>query len=175
VTGYTKLFSSIVSSTLWREPAATKVVWITMLALADRHGEVEASIPGLAHTKGSNIPRPSQGGAMIAERGVVQFEGHQPMMFKGQKGRILALLLARRGTWVPAPELARLALQYASRIHTIRSEGFTVENRVRRVNGQVRGAYRLIACPGESAQQSIPYSSPKAATIPPSVSEGREA
>jgi ribosome assembly protein YihI (activator of Der GTPase) len=55
MTGYTKLFSSILGSTVWREPAATKVVWITMLALADRHDEVEASIPGLANFAGTTI------------------------------------------------------------------------------------------------------------------------
>ena len=116
-------------------------------------------------------PKPPQRSTAESDHPV----GHRPELFRGQRGRILALLLARRGTWVPAPELAKIALQYASRIHTIRGEGFTVENRVRRVNGQVHGAYMLVACPGEPAQQSIPYSNPKAATIPPSVSEGREA
>jgi hypothetical protein len=46
--GYTKLFSSIITSTVWREPAHVKLVWITMLALSDRFGLVEASVPGLA-------------------------------------------------------------------------------------------------------------------------------
>lgn len=46
--GYTKLFSTIVHSTVWREEKHIKVVWITMLALANRNGIVEASIPGLA-------------------------------------------------------------------------------------------------------------------------------
>lgn len=46
--GYAKLFSSIVHSTIWREEAHVKVVWITMLAIADRTGVVEASLPGLA-------------------------------------------------------------------------------------------------------------------------------
>jgi hypothetical protein len=46
--GYTKVFASIVSSTLWCEDSDTRVVWITMLAMADRHGEVTATIPGLA-------------------------------------------------------------------------------------------------------------------------------
>lgn len=46
--GYTKLFSSIVGSTIWREKPETKVVWITMLAMADKHGEVSCSVPGLA-------------------------------------------------------------------------------------------------------------------------------
>ena len=45
---YTKLFSSITESTIWQEPAATRIVWITMLAMCDRLGRVHASIPGLA-------------------------------------------------------------------------------------------------------------------------------
>ena len=46
--GFTKLFSSIVDSTIWREDPYTKVVWITMLAKADRNGIVSCSLPGLA-------------------------------------------------------------------------------------------------------------------------------
>ena len=45
---FTKLFSSITASTVWCEPSDTRVVWITMLAMADRRGRVWASIPGLA-------------------------------------------------------------------------------------------------------------------------------
>lgn len=48
MTGYTKLFGSIIASTIWREDKETKIVWITMLAMANKHGVVEASIPGLA-------------------------------------------------------------------------------------------------------------------------------
>ena len=47
---YSKLFSSITASTIWAEPNPTRIVWITMLAMADRHGYVGASIPGLANT-----------------------------------------------------------------------------------------------------------------------------
>jgi len=46
--GYTKLFGSILASTIWREPDTTRLVWITMLALSNKHGVVEASVPGLA-------------------------------------------------------------------------------------------------------------------------------
>lgn len=46
--GYVKVFGSILKSTVWRLPLATKVVWMTMLADCDRDGIVEASIPGLA-------------------------------------------------------------------------------------------------------------------------------
>lgn len=50
--GYTKLFSSIITSTIWQEDLATKVVWITLLAMSDRDGFVEGTIPGLAHLAG---------------------------------------------------------------------------------------------------------------------------
>src|SRR4030095_3793401 len=39
----------IVTSTIWREDNDTRILWITMLAIADRYGEVSGSIPGLAH------------------------------------------------------------------------------------------------------------------------------
>lgn len=46
---FTKLFNSITESTIWVEPAHTKIVWITMLAMADHVGRVHASVPGLAN------------------------------------------------------------------------------------------------------------------------------
>ena len=46
--GYTKLFGSILDSTVWQTPGHVRLVWITMLAMADRDGVVEASVPGLA-------------------------------------------------------------------------------------------------------------------------------
>jgi hypothetical protein len=45
---FTKLFASIISSSIWRASKDTKVVWITMLAMADKDGEVWASVGGLA-------------------------------------------------------------------------------------------------------------------------------
>jgi len=45
---FTKLFQSITASTIWCESDGTRIVWITMLAMADRNGEVAGSIPGLA-------------------------------------------------------------------------------------------------------------------------------
>jgi hypothetical protein len=52
---FTKLFNSILDSTIWQEPLETKVVWITMLAMSDRNGEVHASVPGLARRAGVTI------------------------------------------------------------------------------------------------------------------------
>lgn len=45
---FTKLFSSITDSTIWREPDHVRIVWITMLAKSDSSGFVWASIPGLS-------------------------------------------------------------------------------------------------------------------------------
>lgn len=53
---YTKLFEQILESTIWCEPDSVRVVWITMLAMGDKDGNVYASIPGLA--KRANVPMP---------------------------------------------------------------------------------------------------------------------
>ena len=46
---FTKLFKSILESTLWvQQPHHIRVVWITMLAMSDADGFVASSIPGLA-------------------------------------------------------------------------------------------------------------------------------
>lgn len=50
--GFVKLFGSILASTVWMEDPETKVVWITMLAMADAKGYVGGSVPGLAKMAG---------------------------------------------------------------------------------------------------------------------------
>lgn len=46
---FVKLFGGILESTVWAEPHATRIVWVAMLAMADRNGRVWASVPGLAN------------------------------------------------------------------------------------------------------------------------------
>jgi hypothetical protein len=46
---FTKLFASITESTIWLEDNETRIVWITMLAMANKNGYVFASEPGLAN------------------------------------------------------------------------------------------------------------------------------
>lgn len=53
--GFTKLFNSILHSTIWSEPDHVRILWITMLAMSNKHGEVESSIPGLARMAGKSI------------------------------------------------------------------------------------------------------------------------
>ena len=52
---FTKLFSSIITSTVWSHDSDTKVVWVTLLALADKNGEVQGSVPGLARLAGVSV------------------------------------------------------------------------------------------------------------------------
>jgi hypothetical protein len=54
VAGYTKLFSSILMSSIWEESAETRLVWVTMLALADQHGHVDGTVKSLARV--SRVP-----------------------------------------------------------------------------------------------------------------------
>ena len=46
--GFTKLFSTIITSSIWSEDDKTRIMWITMLAIADANGHVDGAIPGLA-------------------------------------------------------------------------------------------------------------------------------
>jgi len=48
--GYAKLFADIVDSSIWTEPNPIRVVWITMLALADGDGYIRGS-PGWLASK----------------------------------------------------------------------------------------------------------------------------
>ena len=43
-----KLFSSILDSSVWAEPVVVRVVWVSLLAMADRDGFVRSSPSGLA-------------------------------------------------------------------------------------------------------------------------------
>jgi hypothetical protein len=79
----------------------------------------------------------------------LSLRGHKPALFKGQKAAFLGLLLSNRGQWVPADTLAVVALQYSSRIVSLRREGFQIEDKTERVAGKVHGAFKLVACPGE--------------------------
>lgn len=49
MSGYTKLFSDIITSSVWSEDNNTRIIWITLLALSDPEGYVRASLPGLSN------------------------------------------------------------------------------------------------------------------------------
>lgn len=53
---FTKIHEALISSTIWREPHPTRIAWVTMMVLADQHGEVFSSIPGLADDCRITVP-----------------------------------------------------------------------------------------------------------------------
>jgi hypothetical protein len=45
---YVKVFHKILDSTIWREDDKTRIVWVTLLAMTDERGLVDAPIPAIA-------------------------------------------------------------------------------------------------------------------------------
>lgn len=62
---------------------------------------------------------------------------------KGQRQRILDVLLAAHGQEVPSVALSRISLQYGARVKELRELGFRIVNRTERRGGQVYGYFRL--------------------------------
>lgn len=53
---YVKLHGSLMASTIWNAPDTTRIMWITLLVMADRDGIVEGSVPGLAVQARVSLP-----------------------------------------------------------------------------------------------------------------------
>lgn len=53
--GFVKLYGSILDSSIWSETTTTRILWITLLAMADGDGQVSASVGGLARR--AQVPR----------------------------------------------------------------------------------------------------------------------
>jgi hypothetical protein len=56
MSGYTPLFESILLSSIWDEASHTRLLFITLLARADKDGVIEASVPGLARLARITMP-----------------------------------------------------------------------------------------------------------------------
>lgn len=54
--GWGKLHEEIVRSSIWSEDYATRLVWVTMIAIKDATGYVGASVTGLARTANVTVP-----------------------------------------------------------------------------------------------------------------------
>ena len=55
VNTYVKLYGSIIHSSIWSQPDHVRLVWITMLAMADMDGDVHASPLGIANASRQSI------------------------------------------------------------------------------------------------------------------------
>lgn len=68
MSGYTKLFDSLLTSTIWcGQDSDTKVVWITMLAMVNRDGIVECTVPGLAKMAEVAVPKVQEALTKLSE------------------------------------------------------------------------------------------------------------
>lgn len=63
---FVKIYGSIVYSSIWLEGAGTRLLWITMLAIADQDGNVRGSVRGLAATA-KITPEECEAGLKILE------------------------------------------------------------------------------------------------------------
>jgi biotin operon repressor len=66
-----------------------------------------------------------------------------------QRERVLQILQAANGAWVPLPEILALGIaQYSARIHELRRElrreGFDIENRMESLGGSRHSWFRLV-------------------------------
>jgi hypothetical protein len=55
--GFTKLFGSIITSSIWCQDDVVLRVWIAMLALCDATGVVEGTVPGFANLARVTVPK----------------------------------------------------------------------------------------------------------------------
>jgi hypothetical protein len=81
---------------------------------------------------------------------------------KTQRDRILAQLVEAGDAGVPSYELARVALQYGSRLKELRGQGHTIISRVKTVDGQKHGTFRLVV---ETAKKPIQGAAPSTAAM----------
>lgn len=54
MSGFVKLYGTILDSSIWGEPLSVRIVWISLLAMADKDGRVAASSDGISRR--ANVP-----------------------------------------------------------------------------------------------------------------------
>jgi hypothetical protein len=79
-----------------------------------------------------------------------------PLQNKTQRAAILRLLIDAHGAWVPCYQLSNIALQYNSRVWSLRRLGYNIENRAERVNGERHSWFRLVSPPPKTQEPSKP-------------------
>lgn len=81
-----------------------------------------------------------------------------------QCGRILGVLRAARGAWVPLPKIVECAAQYNARIFELRRVGYRITNRTREVDGERHSWFRLESPPADA----LPHESENLTVATPS-------
>jgi len=89
-------------------------------------------------------------------KSTTEISSSAPASSRTQRARILNLLLAARGAWVPLPEISALAAQYNARVFEARRLGFAIENRTEERDGVRLSWFRLVANPAQVASSTTP-------------------
>ena len=108
---------------------------------------IEVADQGQARRNDSgNVRNEGDGSAREASR--IQFDGENDMKhLESQRDRILMLLKAREGHWVPLTDILALGIgQYNAQIKELRDiDKHRIENKIQRMqNGVTHSAYRLV-------------------------------
>lgn len=56
ITPVKRVLAAVLKSSVWEEDDATRLVWVTLMLIADREGHVESTIPALAELSRQSIP-----------------------------------------------------------------------------------------------------------------------
>jgi len=82
--GFVKLWASILDSSVWSYEPEIRIVWITLLAMADKDGFIHAAIPGIANRARVSVE--------VTERAMVLFQEPDPYSRSSEhEGRRIAL------------------------------------------------------------------------------------
>lgn len=160
---YTKLFSSITESTIWSAPYPTRIVWITMLAMANADGEVFAPLPGLARRANVSLEE--------AEAAIASFQTPDPYSrTKDEDGRRVVEI---DGGW----RLVSHAKYRAVRDEAERREYKRQWDRNNRPSGHARGSDSPTAVRQQSDKSDTSPTNPTLPTPPtptPTPSKSKE-
>ena len=132
--GYTKLFGSILDSTIWREQNSTRILWITMLAMAGKSGVVESSVPGLADR--ARLSRAETDAALLA-----LMAPDPDSRTKEHEGRRIS---AVDGGWLilnHGKYRAKLSMEERREYQRIWQQNYRVKKKSRKSRGQARSEY----------------------------------
>ena len=92
-----------------------------------------------------------------------------------QRDRLLDLLKAGRGAWIPLPEILALGIaQYSARICELRKLGYRVENRRERVDGVQHTYFRVNGTMNGTTAVSIAPPKQEHSAEPGRVEQARE-
>jgi hypothetical protein len=114
--------------------------------------------------KHSTDPRSSHTLSRTENRTIFN-KNQPPESENSQRAKILGLLIAARGQWVPLSEISACACQYGARIFEARRLGFRIENCTKEIDGVRRSWFRLISSPAQASSPASPAAADRVVAV----------